>query len=165
MRSSTSALVGVAFAAAFCALTTAARAETVMQQCGQQYQAAKAGGTLNGMTWNQFRSDCAAKLKAQPASATAPAPAATPAVQTTNPLNPAPAVVPAPAPTTAAPAAQAGQTGKPSLTGGRAAFVVRERECGSEWRASKVTLIAQTPGLTWPKYLSQCNTRLKAAGK
>lgn len=162
MRDSTSALTGVALALVLCALTTAARAETVMQQCGQQYQAAKAGGTLNGMTWNQFRSDCAAKLKAQPASATAPAPAATPPVQTANPLNPAPAVVPAPAP---APAAQAGETAKPALTGGRAAFVARERECGSEWRASKVTLIAQTPGLTWPKYLSQCNTRLKAAGK
>lgn len=165
MRDSSSALTGVALAVALCVFATVARAETVMQQCGQQYQAAKAGGTLNGMTWNQFRSDCAAKLKAQPASATAPAPAATPAVQTANPLNPAPAVVPAPASGIVPPAAQAGETAKSAPTGGRAAFVARERECGSEWRASKVTLIAQTPGLTWPKYLSQCNTRLKAAGK
>lgn len=162
MRVSTGALTGVALAASLCALATAVQAETVMQQCGQQYQAAKAGGTLNGMTWNQFRSDCAAKLKAQPASATAPA--AAPAVQTANPLNPAPAAVPAPA-RLPAPAGQAADTAKPALTGGRAAFVARERECGSEWRASKTTLIAQTPGLTWQKYLSQCNTRLKAAGK
>ena len=137
-----------------------AHAETVMQQCGQQYQAAKAGGTLNGMTWNQFRTDCSARLKAQPAAATAPAaPAA-------NPLNPAPtttapAPAPAPAPTTTA----AEPAAKPAATGGRAAFYVREKQCGTEWKANKVTLIAQTPGLTWPKYLHECNTRLKAAGK
>ncbi len=148
----------------------AAMAQTVMQQCGQQYQAAKAGGTLGGQTWNQFRSECAARLKAQPASApaaTTPAPA--------NPLKPAPAVVPAPAapapaPTTAAaPAAPPAsatldKAGKP-MSAGRVAFVTRERQCGAEWRANKATLVAQTPGLKWPKYLSQCNARLKAAGQ
>jgi hypothetical protein len=140
-----------------------AQAQTVMQQCGQQYQAAKAAGTLNGMTWNQFRKDCSAKLKAEPAAATTPAAApaapaapAEPATQTANPLNPAPAAT-----TTAAPASTTGKT--PSA--GRTAFVARERQCGSEWRANKATLIAQTPGLTWPKYLSSCNARLKAAGK
>ena len=51
------------------------------------------------------------------------------------------------------------------MSAGRAAFVVRERQCGSEWKANKATLTAQTPGLTWPKYLRQCNMRLKAAGK
>ena len=169
----------------------AAFAQSVMQQCGQQYQAAKAANTLNGMTWNQFRSDCSARLKATPASApaatpTAPAPvtAATPA----NPLKPmaaAPAPAPAPKPTVAktmpatppaatpaaapaatpaAPAATTTAAGKP-MSAGRTAFVARERQCGSEWRANKVTLVAQTPGLTWPKYLSSCNTRLKAAGQ
>jgi hypothetical protein len=145
-----------------------ADAATVMQQCGQQYQAAKAAGTLNGMTWNQFRSDCATRLKAQPASATAPAataPAA-PVTQTANPLNPtapAPAATAAPAATTASAPATAAPA--PAATGGRAAFVAREKQCGAEWRANKATLTAQTPGLTWPKYLSQCNARLKSAGK
>ena len=141
----------------------AAMAQTVMQQCGQQYQAAKAANTLNGQSWNQYRSDCAARLKAQPVSA--------PAVPAANPLKPAPAAAPAaPAPTTTAaapaePTASATtKSGKP-MSAGRTAFVTRERQCGSEWRANKVTLVAQTPGLTWPKYLSQCNTRLKAAGQ
>ena len=137
-----------------------ARAETVMQQCGQQYQAAKAAGTLNGMTWNQYRTDCATRLKAQPASVPeAPAPAGPPPV-VANPLRPAPTVAVAPAPTTAA----MPRTAVPA-TGGRAAMLTRERQCGAEWRAQKVSLVAATPGLTWPRYWSQCNTRLKAAAQ
>ena len=123
-------------------------AESVMVQCGQQYQAAKAAGTLNGQNWNQYRTDCAARLKAQPAAATAPAP--------TTASAPAPAVPPAAATTAAAP--------KP-LSGGQAAMRSRQKQCGAEWRAQKATLVAQTPGLTWPKYWSRCNTRLKAAGQ
>jgi hypothetical protein len=153
----------------FCAILSApAGAETAMQQCGHQYQDAKAAGTLNGMSWNQYRSDCAARLKAQPAETTAAAPAPTPAVatQTANPLNPTPAPAPSPAPAAPAPAATtAAKASSPATTGGRAAFVAREKQCGAEWRANKASLTTQTPGLTWPKYLSQCNTRLKAAGK
>jgi predicted lipid-binding transport protein (Tim44 family) len=150
------------------ATLTPAAAETVMQQCGQQYQAAKAAGTLNGMTWNQYRSDCSARLKAQPASATTTAAPAAPAAQTANPLNPAPAPAApaAPATTTAsAPAAPSATAPAAPVSGGRAAFLAREKQCGAEWRANKTTLTAQTPGLTWPKYLSQCNARLKSAGK
>ena len=163
LRSLTMVLRVTVVGTALCGGLVAAQAATVMQQCGQQYQAAKAAGTLNGMTWNQYRTDCASKLKAEPASvntAPAAAPAPVPTVPAANPLNPAPAATPEPATTTAASPAP-----KAAVTGGRAAFVARERECGSEWRANKVTLIAQTPGLTWPKYLSSCNTRLKAAGK
>ena len=153
-------------------------AQSVMQQCGQQYQAAKAANTLNGMSWNQYRTECSARLKATPAAAqTAAPPAAAPAAPVTaNPLKPVPAAAPA-APVTAAPAPKAATaapateapatttaTGKP-MSAGRAAFVTRERQCGSEWRANKASLVAQTPGLTWPKYLSQCNTRLKASGQ
>ena len=151
-------------AAAFVASMSAfvpAQAQTVMQQCGQQYQAAKSAGTLAGMSWKQFRTDCAAKLKAQPASmAPAAAAPATPApAAAANPLKPDTAA-PAASSTTAATPAKA-----PAATGGRAAMLARERQCGAEWKAQKVTLVAQTPGLTWPKYWSQCNTRLKAAGQ
>ena len=144
-----------------------AQAETVMQQCGHQYQDAKAAGTLNGMSWNQYRSDCATRLKAEPAAATQPAPAATPAVQTANPLNPPAAPAPAVTPASQAspPAGTATKDAAPAATGGRAAFLVREKQCGAEWRANKSSLVAQTPGLKWPKYLSQCNARLKAATK
>lgn len=147
-------------------LVAPASADTVMQQCGQQYQAAKAGNTLNGMTWNQFRVDCAARLKTTPASAAAP-----PA----NPLKPTPAAVPAPAAPapaappeetppepTAAPATTA--AGKP-LSPGRAAERVRIKACGAEWKANKVTLIAATPGIKWPQYWHTCSARMKAAGQ
>lgn len=140
--SSAALAAGLSLAAASVAVPPAAAAESVLVQCGQQYQAAKAAGTLNGSDWNQYRTDCTARLKAQPA-ATAPA---------------APAVVPASAPaSTASPA--------PAATGGRDAMHQRQKQCGAEWTANKVTLVAQTPGLTWPRYWSQCNTRLKAAGR
>lgn len=155
----------LALAGSVAAWSAPASAETIMQQCGQQYQAAKAANTLNGMTWNQYRVDCSARLKATPASVQTDAP---PAAVPANPLKPAPTPA-APAPTTAAvtpaPMAPATTAAGKTMSPGRAAFVTRERQCGSEWRANKVTLIAQTPGLTWPKYLSQCNTRLKAAGQ
>lgn len=139
-----------------------AQAETVMQQCGQQYQAAKAAGTLGGMSWNQFRTDCAAKLKAQPAATTTVAPASpAPATTATIPLKPDSTAAAPPAPASVAAPAKAA----PAATGGRAAMLTRERQCGAEWKAQKVSLVAQTPGLTWPKYWSQCNTRLKATGK
>ena len=120
-------------------------AGSVMVQCGQQYQAAKAAGTLNGQSWGQYRTDCAARIKPE-TTAAAPAPAATPAD-----------LVPPQTSTSAA-------APKP-VSGGRAAMLVRQKQCGAEWRAQKATLIAQTPGLAWPKYWSQCNTRLKAAGQ
>ena len=128
-----------------------ALAETVVQQCGQQYQAAKAAGTLNGMTWGDYRTDCTARLKAQPASASA-APADAPVVGAAAAVAPTPMTPSATAP-------------KAPVSAGRAAMLVRQRQCGAEWRSTKVTLVAQTPGLKWPQYWSQCNTRLKAAGK
>ena len=128
-----------------------ALAETVVQQCGQQYQAAKAAGTLNGMTWGEYRTDCTARLRAQPASASA-APAEAPAVEAATAVAPTSTTQTAAAP-------------KAPVSAGRAAMLARERQCGAEWRSTKVTLVAQTPGLKWPQYWSQCNTRLKAAGK
>ncbi len=177
---------GAALAGAFvcAAAATPASALTAIQQCGQQYQAAKAAGTLNGMNWNQFRSDCTARLKAEPASTVilpAPDAAAVPTVSRplpANPLKPPPAI-PAPGvavtpPVVVPPGAAtvpAGTLANPALpkTGaaspGRTAMLTRERQCGAEWRAQKPALVAATPGLTWPKYWSQCNTRLKASGQ
>jgi hypothetical protein len=131
-----------------------AAAQAVMLRCGQQYQSAKAAGTLNGMGWSQFRTECAARLKAQPAdaAAAAPIPAAAPAA-TATPPSAAGGSVSAP-PQAAVPA-----------SAGRAAMLARQKQCGAEWRAQKATLVAQTPGLKWPSYWSQCNTRLKAAGR
>ena len=68
--------------AAAIGLAPAAHAESVMKQCGQEYQAAKAGNTLNGQSWQQFLGACRTRLKegaaapaaapVQPAAAAAP---------------------------------------------------------------------------------------------
>jgi hypothetical protein len=39
-----------------------ASAQSVMKQCGGQWQAAKAAGTINGQTWTQFLKDCRTRL-------------------------------------------------------------------------------------------------------
>jgi hypothetical protein len=67
-----------------------ANAESVMKQCGDEWKAAKAAGTTNGQTWQEFLKTCRTQKEgaAAPAAAPAPAPAAAPA--------------PAPAPTPAA---------------------------------------------------------------
>jgi hypothetical protein len=130
-----------------------ARAQAVMLRCGQQYQSAKAAGTLNGMGWSQFRTECAARLKAQPADAAvaAPTPAAAPAA--------------APPPSAAGGSFSAPPQAAVPASAGRTAMLARQKQCGAEWRAQKATLVVQTPSLKWPSYWSQCNTRLKAAGR
>ncbi len=89
--------MGIAFSAillagAFAlAATGAASAESVMKQCGDDWKAAKAAGTTNGQTWQEFLKTC----KAQKEGAAAPA-AAAPAA----PAAPA-AAAPTPAPAAA----------------------------------------------------------------
>ncbi len=69
--------VGVALVAVTFSLTVegACAASAVQKECSEKYQAAKGGGTLNGMTYNQFYSQCAAAAKAEPAPAAGAAPA------------------------------------------------------------------------------------------
>lgn len=132
------------------ASSPASAAEPVMVQCGREYQAAKSAGTLGGADWTSYRTACADRLKAGPAAAStpaSPAPAVATAPQATTPPAPSPAM-PASA---AAPSA------------GAAAMHARQKQCGAEWTAGKAALVAATPGLTWPRYWSQCNARLKAA--
>src|SRR5450631_1991809 len=76
--------------------------------CSEKYQAAKAGGTLNGDTWPQFYSKCTAETKANPPAA-APAAASAPPAEAPPPVAaaPAPAVEPPPAPVAAAPVVEA----------------------------------------------------------
>ena len=71
------------------ASTGAAQAQSIMKQCGDDWKAAKANNTTNGMEWREFLKQCRVQKEA---AAPAPAPAAAPA--------PAPApLAPAPAPT------------------------------------------------------------------
>ncbi len=62
-------------------MTGAARAESVMKQCGAEWQAAKANKTTNGQTWPEFLKSCRARTAEAPASAPAAAPAPAPAAE------------------------------------------------------------------------------------
>jgi hypothetical protein len=119
-------------------MVSAADAETVMKQCGEQWQAAKTNGTTNGETWPQFLKQCRAQLASTGGASTAPqggfapaapapAPAPAPAQQGSlfpwqQPSAPAPAPAPAPAnysapaPTGAAASAQQAQYRCPGAT-------------------------------------------------
>ncbi len=83
-----------------------AQAQSVMKQCGDDWKAAKANNTTNGLTWQQFLKQCrtekegAAAPAAAPVAAPAPAPAPAPL---------APAYQPKPKPMQAARPTGAGQ--------------------------------------------------------
>jgi hypothetical protein len=81
--------VGLALAA------STANAESVMKQCGEQWQAAKQAGTTNGETWSQFLKQC--REQAKTAGGTGGGAAPTSQGGGFAPAAPAPA--PAPAPT------------------------------------------------------------------
>ena len=58
----------------------ATNAQSVMKQCGEQWQAAKLAGTTNGETWPQFLAQCRAQLSSGPATA-APTPLPPPSLK------------------------------------------------------------------------------------
>ncbi len=99
-------LAAMALAGAFGLAATAANAESVMKECGADWKAAKAAGTTNGQTWNEFLKTCEAQKKAAaPAAAPAAGPAAAPAAAPMPATTPAAAPMPAMTPAAAAPAA------------------------------------------------------------
>jgi len=63
-------------------------------------------------------------------------------------------------PTTSTPAAT---TTKKPPSGGLAAARERQKKCGAEWKEAKKEKKVEK-GMTWPKYWSACNKRLKSAG-
>jgi hypothetical protein len=50
-------------------------------------------------------------------------------------------------------------TTKREPTPGQLAARERQKQCGVEWKEAKAA--SKTKGLTWPKFWSACNTRLK----
>jgi hypothetical protein len=79
------------------------------------------------------------------------------------------APIPLPTAVTAARAAQDApatttKKAKKPPTPGQLAARKRQKECGAEWKAAKKAGKIEK-GMTWPKYWSACNKRLKAAGK
>src|SRR5271165_706270 len=87
------ALSALLFAGAMglASISVAQQAPSVMRQCGDEWKAAKANNTTNGMTWQEFLKQC--RTQKESSAAPAPAPAAAPAAA------PAPAPAPAPAQT------------------------------------------------------------------
>jgi hypothetical protein len=171
-------LCAIALSAGAVLFSASAQAQSVQKQCGDQWKAAKAAGTVPAdQKWADYLKECRARMAAQGGGAAAPiAPMAAPAAAPANPLKPAPTAPAAeaaksPAVPTAAPAGAAaappasGEKAKKPMSPGMAAFHEREKKCGEEWRTNTDQIKAQTPGITWPKYLSACNKRLKAAGQ
>jgi hypothetical protein len=133
--------------------TDAGAAGSVMKQCGDKWQAAKAAGQVPaGQTWSKFLSRCRADLAKTPkaAAATSHAAEATP-----------PAAKTAAAPQTAVKTAP--KMAATPASPGREAALTRQRQCGAEWKANTAALKAQYG--SWPKYWSACNIRLKTTGK
>ena len=64
---------------------------------------------------------------------------------------------------TTAPAATAKPTAKKPPSAGQQAMHERQKKCGAEWKEAKAAGKVEK-GMTWPKYWSACNKRLKAAG-
>ena len=115
--------------------TTTTRAESVMKQCGEQWQAAKSAGTTNGATWPQFLAQCRAQLSSGAATA-APTPAQTGSLFPWQ----------QPASSAAAPVA-------PTAPGPERHEAV--------WRAVQAAKAAgTTSGATWPQFLKACRTQL-----
>lgn len=125
-----------------------------MKECAAQWQKMKADKTTGGKTYKDFSKDCMADSAATPAAA--PATTAKPATTATTTAKPA-------ATSTTKPAATATTTDKkPSPA--QEAMYERERACGAEWKEAKAAgKVAKN--MTWPKYWSDCNKRMKAAGK
>ncbi|MDI9849602.1 hypothetical protein QM467_16225 [Rhodoblastus sp. 17X3] len=155
----------LAGAVALFGLGAAQAEESVMKQCADKWQAAKAANTTGGLTYLQFSSKCRAELKAEPAAAAPAAPAAT----TAAPAKPAPAAPAKPA-AAAKPAAPAdsGPAVFPtavsptykSETPGKAIM----HTCLDQYKANKAT--GGNGGLKWIQkgggYYSQCNAKLKS---
>ncbi len=74
-----------------------ARAESIMKECGAEWQTAKTSKTTNGQTWPEFLKDCKTRHASTTAAAPAPVATPTPVSPAVEPVTPAP-IVPKPTP-------------------------------------------------------------------
>jgi hypothetical protein len=149
-------------AAGFTAVIATAPAQALTsQECSAKYQAAKSGGTLNGMKWNDFRkAQCGAD--ATPMAAPAAPPAALP--------PPVAQAKPKAAPPAAAPPMTMGNAIFPMAINPKyaqeSAGKGRMHTCVDQYNANKAT--NGNGGLKWIQkgggYYSECNKHLKGEG-
>jgi hypothetical protein len=152
------AAAATAFAAA---IATAPAQALTTQECSAKYQAAKSGGTLNGMKWNDFRkAQCGADATPVAAPAAPPPPAPPPAAE----------AKPKAAPPAAAPPMATGNAIFPIAVSPKyaqeSAGKARMHTCVDQYNANKTT--NANGGLKWIQkgggYYSECNKRLKGEG-
>ena len=128
---------------AFFLITTLA--SMTMKECGVKYQEAQKAGTLNGLTWNAYRTqNCAGGSEPAAATATAPEARAAPAADAAaNAMFPS-AVAP--------------------KYSGETPAKARRLTCLDQYRANKAT--GANSDLKWIQkgggYFSACNKRLRA---
>jgi outer membrane biosynthesis protein TonB len=168
---SNAAAGALAVAVAMAAGSGAAFAQAnVLKECGSQYQAAKAANELGGQSWQEFLKACRARLaeQAKPAEskpAEAPPPAAE-SKPTPPPATEAKPAEPTPPPATEAkPVEPPAATTPPAKPDTKSTMREREKKCGAEWKSTSRELKKTNPKITWPKFWSECNKRLKAAGE
>ena len=172
-------IVALAAAVLLAALCAAPAQALTMAQCSALYKSAQAAGTLNGMSWNDFRkADCGPNAKL-PATTTPPAASTsktvTPkaSVAPKTPVTTAATSEPSPANTENAPEPPASKMAAPkgvvfptavatkyaSESPGKA----RMHTCLDQYKLDKAN--NGLGGLTWIEagggYYSICNTRLK----
>jgi outer membrane biosynthesis protein TonB len=162
----------------------------VLKECGSQYQAAKAANELGGQSWQDFLKACRARLAEEakpaeekpaeaapaeakpaeakpetppPAAAEAPPPAAAPQPATESKPAESPPATEA-KPVEPPPATEAAPAPKPAADT-KAAMRARQKKCAAEWKTKKAEFKKSGSKMTWPKYWSECNKRLKAAGE
>lgn len=152
--------VGALVLATGAVLVTASPAQAAtVQECSAKYHAAQTAGTLDGVTWNDFRK---AECDADVAPAAAPAVAAAAARATA-----APAVAAKPAVAPAAPVAAGDAMFPPAISSKYATETparARMHTCRDQYNVNKTT--KSNGGLRWIQtgggYYSQCNARLKS---
>src|SRR5271156_3053935 len=156
----TAKLLCAAAVSGFAAFAATAPAQALTsQECSAKYQAAKSGGTLNGMKWNDFRkAQCGADATPMAAPAAAPAAPPPPVAAAKPPKAPPPM---------AAPALPSGPTNFPMAINPKyaqeSAGKARMHTCVDQYNANKET--NGNGGLKWIQkgggYYSECNKRLK----
>ena len=165
-RITTLAASAALMAAALGLATSAFAQQTILQECGANWQAAKAAGSVPaGQTWPQFLSQCRA-AKATPAAAPAAAPAPVAPAVVKPPVVAAPAKPVAPV---AVPAPVAGAAVFPNAIDAKYSTLKagkqRENTCLDQYKINKTN--GGNGGLNWIQkgggYYSQCNKLLKGA--
>jgi len=148
----------------------------ILRECGSRYQAAKAANELGGLNWQEYLKACRARLAEQTKpveNSQAPTAAETQADQPKpDQVKPAPAQIIAPqADTAAKPTPVAPQESQAPVAeakpvkNDKEAQKSRQKKCADEWKAKKKALLKENKKLTWPKFWSSCNQRLKDAGE